>query len=81
MKCDIFKTTAIVLAVLAFLLFAGGFFVPPVGVIDGSVLTAGGELLGFVAIFFAWHSVDNGKSATIQHGNTTATIGGDNDEG
>ena len=28
-------------------LFIGGFFVPPMGVIDGSVLTAVGELLLF----------------------------------
>jgi len=31
-------------------LIVGGFFVPPLGVIDGSVITAVGELLGFATI-------------------------------
>lgn len=32
-------------------LFIGGFLVPPMGVIDGSLLKAGGMLLGFGAFF------------------------------
>lgn len=81
MKRDNFKTASVALAICAFLLIVAGFIVPPLGVIDGSVLQAVGELLAFVAIFFAWHSVDNGKRAVVRHGNTTTTIGGDDDEG
>lgn len=36
--------------VVAIGLIVGGFFVPPTGVIDGSVLTGVGELFGFAAI-------------------------------
>lgn len=38
-------------------LFVGGFFVPPVGVIDGSLLKAGGVLLGFAALWVVAHIV------------------------
>ena len=36
-------------------LFIGGFFCPPKGVIDGSVLTAGGILLAFATLGVAEH--------------------------
>ena len=35
---------------LSICLIVGGFLVPPVGIIDGSVLTAVGELFGFAAL-------------------------------
>lgn len=38
-------------------LFVWGFFVPPLGVIDGSVLKAGGILLGFVVLWVLAHIV------------------------
>ena len=34
-------------------LFVGGFFVPPMGEIDGSILKAVGELLGFATLAVA----------------------------
>ena len=40
-------------------LFIGGFFVPPMGVIDGSVLKAGGILLGFASIFQAPYLIES----------------------
>lgn len=39
--------------IVSALLFIGGFCVPPMGVVDGSVLKAGGILLGFAALFQA----------------------------
>ena len=36
--------------VISIVLFIGGFFCPPMGQIDGSVLTAGGILFGFAAL-------------------------------
>lgn len=35
------------------ILFVAGFLVPPMGVVDGSVLKAGGILLGFASLFQA----------------------------
>lgn len=56
-------TTSIILMVTGFLL-------PPPGVIDGSVLSAAGELFGF-ATLAQLPRIIHGRNVTIQHGNTT----------
>lgn len=61
-------------------LFVGGFFCPPMGVIDGSVLTAGGILMGFAALGIVGQNLANGKGVTFQHGETEVTIGDDEDD-
>lgn len=61
-------------------LFVGGFFCPPMGVIDGSVLTAGGILIGFAALGIVGQNLANGKGVTFQHGETEVTIGDDDDD-
>lgn len=61
-------------------LFIGGFFCPPMGVIDGSVLTAGGILMGFAALGIVGQNLANGKGVTFQHGETEVTIGDDEDD-
>lgn len=55
-------------------LIVAGFFVPPMGIIDGSVLTAVGELFAFAALGAGWDAVMSGYKAKIQHGNTTLTV-------
>ena len=61
----------------ALALFIGGFFCPPMGVIDGSVLKAGGILLGFATLAVAGQNLANGKDVTFSHGDTKVEI---NDE-
>lgn len=61
-------------------LFVGGFFCPPMGVIDGSVLTAGGILMGFAALGIAGQNLANGKEVVFHHGETEVTIGDDENE-
>ncbi len=63
--------------ILAAAMFVGGFFCPPMGVIDGSVLKAGGILLGFAALAVAGQNLANGKDVTFSHGDTKVEI---NDE-
>ena len=58
-------------------LFIGGFFCPPMGVIDGSVLKAGGILLGFATLAVAGKNLANGKDVIFSHGDTKVEI---NDE-
>jgi hypothetical protein len=55
-------------------LFVGGFLCPPMGVIDGSVLTAGGILFAFAALGVAGQNLANGKEVTLKHDNTEVTI-------
>jgi small neutral amino acid transporter SnatA (MarC family) len=63
--------------IVAVLLFVGGFFCPPMGVIDGSVLKAGGILLGFAALGVAGQNLANGKDVAFNHGETEIKIGDD----
>lgn len=63
-----------VLSSIAVILIVASWFVPPMAVIDGSVLAATGEIFGFTALGAVVHAIDTGKTATIQHGNTTVTV-------
>ena len=56
-------------------LIVGGFFVPHTGVIDGSVLTAVGELFAFGALAQLPHLIGMGKEVHIKHGDTSVTVG------
>ena len=69
---------AIFLAIVAITLIIAGFLVPPLGVIDGSVLTAVGEIVFFFFFFFVWDCVTKGKIAKIKKGDLEASIS-DND--
>lgn len=55
-------------------LFIGGFFCPPMGAIDGSVLTAGGILFGFATLAVAGQNLANGKDVTFRNGDTEVTV-------
>ena len=60
--------------IAAIALFVGGFFVPPMGIIDGSVLKAGGILLGFGSVAQVPLLAKRGADVTIQHGQTSLTV-------
>lgn len=77
MKQHADKYIFIACLILAAAMFVGGFFCPPMGVIDGSVLKAGGILLGFAALAVAGQNLANGKEVTFSHGDTKVEI---NDE-
>ena len=65
------KLMCALLTACAIGLFVWGFFVPPLGIIDGSVLKAGGVLLAFAALWVIAHIViELDKIARIKHGQT-----------
>ena len=55
-------------------LMIGGFFVPPMGVIDGSVLTAVGELLLFPTLLYAYRALELGYKVKFQKGETSIDV-------
>ncbi len=55
-------------------LIIAGFFVPPMGIIDGSVLTAIGELLLFPTLLYAYRAIELGLSVKFQKGDTSVEI-------
>lgn len=67
-------------SIAALILIVAGFIVPPTGQIDNSVLIAVGELNGTLAIGAVIKAIDNGRSATFQHNNTSVTITSDEKE-
>ena len=69
-----------ILTIAAISLIIGSFFVPPMGVIDGSVLAAVGELFGFGALWQVVKAIDKGVDTKVQHKDTTITIGDGKDE-
>lgn len=63
--------------ILSILLIVGGFLCPPMGVIDGSVLTAVGLLLAFATLAQVPQLVDavrGGKSIRLQKGDFSAEV-------
>lgn len=60
---------------ISVLLILISFFIPPLAIVDSSVLAATGELFGFAALGAVVHSIDKGKTASVSHGQTTLTIG------
>ena len=57
-----------------FWLSVGGFFVPPMGVIDGSVLTAVGELLLFPTLLYGYRAIEMGLRVKFQRGETSVEV-------
>ena len=55
-------------------LIVGGFFVPPMGIIDGSVLTAVGELLLFPTLLYGFRAIELGLRVKFQKGETSIEI-------
>lgn len=51
------------------------FFIPPLAVIDGSVLAATGELFAFASLGTLITAVRKGKDARIRHKDTTIEVG------
>ena len=62
---------------ISLLLIVGGFLLPPMGIIDGSVLTAVGELLMFgvlAQVPALISAAKNGKSVKISKGDFSAEV-------
>lgn len=60
--------------IISIILLVVGFIVPPRGIIDGSVLTAVGELFGFATLAMIPRMI-KGRSVELQHGSTSLTLG------
>jgi len=69
-----------VLTIVAILMLVVAFILPPAAVIDKSILTAVGELMGFGALWAVVKAIDKGVPAKLSHRDTTLTIGDDDDD-
>lgn len=60
--------------IVSIVLMVGGFLIPPMGIIDGSVLKAVGLLLMFAIVDKIPEVIKAGKSVKIQKGDFSAEI-------
>ena len=58
-------------------LLVTGFFLPPMAIIDGSILKAVGELMFWPAIAFGVKAVEDGRVAKFNFGKASVHIGED----
>ena len=61
-------------SIIGVILIVAAFLLPPLSVIDNSVLIAVGELDGMIALGAVIKAIDKGESATFTHNNTSITI-------
>ena len=69
-----------IFSVIGVILIVAAFILPPLSVIDNSVLIAVGEINGFAALGAVIKAIDRGSSASIKHNNTELTINSNEDE-
>jgi hypothetical protein len=65
---------------LAVALITFGVITPPPAIIDGSILTAVAELLGFAALGIVGKNLALGKDVKFKNGETEVTISDNEDE-
>ena len=69
-----------VCTLVAIILLAVSFFIPPVGYITPEALKGVAELFAFASLGAVYKAIDKGTTATVQHGGTSVTIGKDAEE-
>lgn len=69
-----------VFGIIAIILLAVSFLLPPTGSIDPTVLEGVAELFAFASLGAVYKAINKGTVATVQHGQTTVTIGKDAEE-
>lgn len=74
-QCVLHNGWFIFFSLVAVGLIIASFFIPPLAVIDGSVLAAVGEIFAFAALGTAIKAMDKGLDARVQHRDTSITVG------
>lgn len=63
-----------ILTISSILLIIASFFVPPLGILDGSVLAAVGELEGLGVLWIVLRAVEKGTGASFKKGDVEVDI-------
>ena len=61
-------------------LIVTAFFIPPMAVIDGTVIASVGEIFAFAALGVVIDGINKGKSISLQKGETTLTLNDKSEE-
>ena len=63
-----------ILSISSLLLIIASFFVPPLGILDGSVLAAVGELEGLGVLWIVLRAIEKGTGASFKKGDVEVDI-------
>ena len=63
-----------ILTISSIILIIASFFIPPLGIIDGSVLAAVGELEVFGVLWIVFHAIEKGTAASFKKGDVEVDI-------
>jgi len=80
-QCCFCRIVTAICFVISVLLIIAGFLLPPMGIIDGSVLTAVGEILLFPVVVYGFRAIELGLEVKIQKGDTSVEIHKDDGDG
>ena len=69
-----------ILSISSILLIIASFFVPPLGIIDGSILAAVGELEALGVLWIVMRAVEKGTGASFKKGDVEVDIKEKEDE-
>ena len=75
------KNVFLICLVVSLVLIITSFFIPPLAIVDGSVLAAVGEIFAFAALGEVGAAIERGHSATIRHNNTEIEISKNDENG
>ena len=73
-KSNVFNILIVSIYAVAVGLIIASFILPPPGVIDESVLAAGGELLGFAGLLVVIYAISHGKHAKFTKDQKSTSI-------
>ena len=79
-KMSVLEWVVVALACAALCLIIAGLCIPPMGVIDGSVLIGVGEMFAFDALIFSMYAFGNGADVTAKKGDIELTINNNDDD-
>lgn len=71
------KRVFFVCLITSIALLVASFIIPPMGIIEPSVLAATGELFAFATLGSIVAAIERGKKATLSKGNVHLTVGDD----
>ena len=63
-----------ILTISSIILIISSFFIPPLGILDGSVLAAVGELEVFGVLWIVFHAIEKGTGASFKKGDVEVDI-------
>ena len=63
-----------ILTISSLLLIIASFFIPPLGIIDRSILAAVGELEVFGVLWIVFHAIEKGTAASFKKGDVEVEI-------